>query len=388
MLPRPAYELALTDENFKFPQIWRSNIAVDQRLPWGWTGTAEFLYNRDVNGVYYINANLPAAQGRFAGADSRPRWVGPSCSGAPVSPCVTRLNNQAGNQVQNAIVLKNQNEGRSWNVAGSLEKTTRGGLWVKAAYSYGEARNTVDPGSIAFGSWNNNPHAGDPNNPGIAYAISNPGHRVFAAASYTREYFGFGKTTMSVFWEAMSPATFNVTDRSYTFAGDLNGDGGTSNDLIYIHRDVSEMNFQAFTLGTRTFTAAEQAQAWNAYIEQDAYLSKRRGQYAERGALLAPIVRRIDASLSQDIFRDLGGRRHGLQARVDVLNFGNLLKSEWGVGQRYINTQPLTNPGVDAAGRATYRLRVVNNALMAKSLENTAGLSDVYRVQFSLRYSF
>ena len=42
--------------------MWRSNIAVDRRLPGGITGTAEFIYNRDVNGIYYINANLPAAQ--------------------------------------------------------------------------------------------------------------------------------------------------------------------------------------------------------------------------------------------------------------------------------------------------------------------------------------
>jgi hypothetical protein len=42
----------------------------------------------------------------------------------------------------------------------------------------------------------------------------------------------------------------------------------------------------------------------------------------------------------------------------------------------------------DAAGRAQYRLRAVSNELMTKSLENTAGLNDVWRVQFSLRYSF
>jgi hypothetical protein len=387
--PASSYELALTDADFKFPQIWRNNIAVDQRLPWGWTGTAEFLYNRDVNGIYYINANLPAAQSQFAGADARARWVGPSCTAnPPISPCSTRLNNEAGNQVQNAIVLKNQNEGRSWNAAGSLEKNSRAGLWVKAAYSYGEAKNTVDPGSIAFGSWNNNPHPGDPNNPGVGYAISTPGHRIFAAASYTREYFGFGKTTVSVFWEAMPTPTLNVTDRSYTFAGDLNGDGGTSNDLLYIHRDTSEMNFQPFAAGGRTFTADEQAQAWNTYIAQDDYLSKRRGQYAERGALVPPLVRRFDASLAQDIFTSLAGRRHGFQFRVDVLNFGNLLNSDWGVARRFINTQPLTNPGVDAQGRATYRLRVVNNELMTRSLENSALLTDVYRVQFSLRYNF
>jgi len=67
--------LALTDPRFKFPQLWRSNIAVDQRLPWGLTGTAEFLYSKDVNGIAYINANLPAAQTTFTGADARPRWT-------------------------------------------------------------------------------------------------------------------------------------------------------------------------------------------------------------------------------------------------------------------------------------------------------------------------
>jgi hypothetical protein len=64
----------------------------------------------------------------------------------------------------------------------------------------------VNPGSIAFGSWNNNQHAGDPNNPGLGYSFDSPGHRVFVAASYSREYFNFGGTTISVFWEAFHGA--------------------------------------------------------------------------------------------------------------------------------------------------------------------------------------
>lgn len=50
--------------------------------------------------------------------------------------------------------------------------------------------------------------------------------------------------------------------------------------------------------------------------------------------------------------------------------------------------QPLTNAGVDAQGRATYRLRAVNNRLITSSLEPTTSLFDVYRVQFSVKYSF
>src|SRR5690606_3226444 len=49
--PASQYELAFTDLDFKFPQVRRTNIAVDQRFG-GWTGTAEFIYNKDVNGIY------------------------------------------------------------------------------------------------------------------------------------------------------------------------------------------------------------------------------------------------------------------------------------------------------------------------------------------------
>jgi hypothetical protein len=368
--PASSYELALTDPDFKFPQIWRSNIAVDQRLPWRLTGTVELLYNKDVNGIYYINANLPAAQTTFAGADNRSRWT----------------NNRIHSHIFNAVVLKNQSVGSSWNFATSLSRTTQFGLSLRGAYSYNMSKNTVDPGSIAFGSWAGNPHFGDPNNPGIGRSSpfgGSLGHRVFALASFSREYFRFGATSLSLYWEAR-----NNGNTSYVFAGDMNLDGGSGNDLIYVPRDISEMNFQTFTQGGRTFTAAEQAQAWDAYINQDKYLRERRGQYAERGAVLLPMVRRADLSVTQDVFASLRGRRHAFQIRADILNLGNLLNSDWGVGQRLIRNQILTNGAADAQGRATYRMVVVNNALLANSFEPTTFQSDVYSFMISLRYTF
>lgn len=370
--PAASYELALTDPDFTFPQLWRSNLAIDRRLPWGWTGTAEFIYNRDVNGVYYINANLPAAQSAFTGVDARPRWA----------------SNRIHSHVSNAVVLKNQNEGSSWNMAGSLTKSFRDGFSFKGAYSYGESKNTIDPSTIAFGSWNNNQHSGDPNNPSIGFSTASPGHRVFVAASYTKEYFSFGGTTLSAFWESRQNNT------NYTLSGDLNGDGGTSNDLIYIPRNTSEMNFQAFTAAGRTFTAAQQAEAWETLIAQDNYLSKHRGEYARRGAVFLPMVSRIDLSVAQNLFTNIRGRRNSFQIRADILNFGNLLNKNWGVGQRLVTAQPLIVPTAaqggpaDAQGRAQYRLRTINNELITTPLEYAAGLGDVYRFQISLRYSF
>jgi len=361
--PASSYELALTDPNFKFPQVWRTNLAVDRKLPWGLIGTGEFIYNRDVNGIYYINANLPAAQTSFVGADVRPRWT----------------SNRIHSNVSNAIVLKNQDVGRSWSGSASLQKTFRQGM-LRSAYTYYEAKNTVDPGSIASGSWFNNRHSGDPNDPGLAYSAQ--GQRFFVAGSYRFEYLKFGATTFSGFFEGYSQG-----NASYYFSGDLNGDGGTGNDLVYVPRDTSEMNFVPIT-GSVPFTAAQQAAAWEAYINQDSYLGSRRGQYAERNGVTLPWVWRLDFAVAQDLFKDVGSNRHSLQVRADILNFTNLLNSDWGVGQRLVNTQPLISRGADAEGRAQYQLRVVNNQLLSKSLESTAGQSDVYRVQFSLRYSF
>ncbi len=375
-------ELNVTDTDFKFPQVWRNNIAVDHRLPGDITATAEFIYNRDVNGIYYINANLPQAQSAFTGADNRQRFVGTACGSGTVGPCVNRINNTAGNQITSAIVMKNQDVGRSWNLAFSAAKPNFHGLSARAAYSYGQAKNTIDPGSTAFASWSGNANPGDANNPGLSYSGQSAGHRGFVQASYTRRYFGFGATSISVFAEART-----IGNTSYIFAADANGDGANG-DLIYIPRDKAEMNFVAFTAGGNTFSVDQQADAFEAYIQQDKYLKAHRGQYAKRGAVFLPLLKRADLSLTQDLFRNIKGKRNSGQFRIDINNVGNMLNSDWGTSQRVIRNNILTSPGVDAQGRLTYRMQVVNNQLLTKSFEKTSALADVYQFMLSFRYSF
>lgn len=366
--PASSYELALTEPSFKFPQIWRSSIATDVKLPFGMVGGAEFIYSKDVNGIYYINANQSDPSTTFVGADNRPRWT---------------AGNRINSFITSAVVLKNQNVGKTWNLAFSLERPFANGLWFKGAYSYGEAKNTVDPGSIAFGSWNNNQHSSNPNNPGLGFSGASAGHRFFGTFSYRKEYFKFGATTVSMFWETRTGG-----NASYAFSGDLNGDGGTSNDLIYIPRDTSEMNFEQFTSGGTTFTVAQQTAAWEAFISQDPYLSKNRGKYAERGAAFLPFTTNVDLSVAQEIIARIGKTQHKFQLRADILNFGNLLNHDWGVGKSFNSTQPLIARGADASGKALYRLRNFGTNLISGSYNPTAGAGDVYRIQIGLRYIF
>lgn len=368
--PASAYELALTDPNFKFPQIWRSNIGVDQKLPFGFIGTVEFMYSKDVNGIYYINANQTKPNAKFSGADERPRWT---------STAARKINQK----IDNAIVLKNQNVGYYWNVTAALEKPFSDNWFFKAAYNYGVAKNTVDPGSIAFGSWNNNQHSANPNDPGLGFSFASPGHRVIGAVTYKLDYFDFGSTTFTLFLEG-----FTQGNASYVFSGDMNGDGGTSNDLIYIPKDKSEMYFEQFTASGKTFTIDMQKDAWEAFIQQDEYLSKNRGKYAERGAVFMPMVWRADFSIIQEFYTELLGKKNSLQFRLDILNITNLLNKNWGVGDVFTTTSPLIFRSVASDGKPVYRLRNIGDQLISKTFQPSATLFDVYRIQLGVRYIF
>lgn len=372
--PASRYELALTDPSFRFPQIWRSNLAIDQKLPLGLNGTVELIYNRDVNGIYYINANLRETQDAFSGVDNRIRWVG---------------SNRINSKIDNAIVLKNQNVGSSYNIAASIEKPFVNNFFLKVGYSYGVTRNTVNPGSIAFGSWNNNPHTGDPNNPGLGFGANTLGHRAFGALSYKAEYKNGGSTTFSLFFDSYTQGV-----GSYVFSGDLNGDGGTSNDLIYIPKDKSEMNFQEYTASGVTFTRQMQEEAWDAFIDNNAYLSKNRGKYAERGGAWLPMVSRLDLSIVHDLGIKVSESKNALQLRLDILNFTNLINPNWGVGKTFTTLRPLIVPNssqggpADSEGKTQYRLQQFGGKLISEAYQPTATTSDVFRIQLGVRYTF
>jgi len=394
-----SYELDVTDQGFRFPQTWRSNIGIDRRLPWGLVGTLDYIFNRDLNAPVYINGNLPAADAAYTGVDNRPRWVAipgvvPACVtalGAENGPCVTRINNLPGRNITAAYVIKNQDQNRSWNISGALTKPMSNGLTFKGGFNYGVSRSIVEPSSTAGSSWGSaNPIVFDPNNPALAFSANSPGKRVFLAATYSHQYFGWGATTLSAFYDGHTNG-----NTSYVFSGDANGDTVSGNDLIYIPRDTSEMNFKPLTVSGRTFSPADQAAAFEQLIQNDSYLSSRRGQYAERNAVFLPIVNRIDLGLTQDVFASVRGRKHAGQIRLDITNFGNLLNHSWGVGQRLVNSQILTSPSADAQGRLTYNLQTANGALITSSQQTSATIasiisqpSDVYIMMLSFRYTF
>ena len=193
---------------------------------------------------------------------------------------MTRINNAAGNQITNAIVLTNSNAGRSWNFAGSVTKNLQAGLSVQAAYSYGESKTLIDPGSIAAGSFTGNAIFNDPNNPVLAYSASSPGHRTFINATYTKQFFSWGSTSVSAFWTA-----FTNGNTSYVFSGDMNGDTAIRQrpDLHPARSVGDELRARSARPAPRRGPSPphQQAEAFEQYIQNDPYLREHRGEYAQ-----------------------------------------------------------------------------------------------------------
>jgi hypothetical protein len=183
---------------------------------------------------------------------------------------------------------------------------------------------------------------------------------------------------------------------SYVFSNDFNGDGQI-NDLIFVPNKASDLTFANITSGSGAnqvilFTAEQQVEAFEKYISNNEYLNSRRGQYAERNGAVFPWLTRMDFAIAQDFFIYTGKKRNGIQLRLDILNVGNLLNSEWGVGNLTTTNQPLTLASVSTDGVPSYRMATQNIAgkteLLKDSFVKAINIDNVWQAQFGIRYTF
>lgn len=372
------FDIALTEEDYKFPQVWKSNLAVDQKLPFGLVGTVEFLFNKNLNAVHYYNANFEGPTSKFTGVDTRSRFAGNDNG--------VRINDN----VSNAIVLTNKSQGDYKSMTLKLEMPYRKGLWGSMAWTTSNATDFMSAGSIASGSWTGARSVYGNNNLPLSNSDFNIPNRIVGLFGYRLDYGGEfgGSTSISIGYVGSQAGAF-----SYTISGDMNGDRVNNNELIFIPKAATDIKFAPLTVGTTTYTEAQQQAAFEAYIKQDKYLSANRGQYAERNASTIPMLHRFDLSIVQEFFVKVKGKRNTLQFRADILNFGNMLNDSWGVSQRATNPQVLAFSSVNASGEPVYRLATQRNVdgstvLIKDTYQKNSSVFDIWQAQIGLRYIF
>jgi hypothetical protein len=365
------FDLNATVSDFKWPQVWKTNLALDQLLPTNTLMTLEVLYGDNINEIFIRNPNLAPAVGTIPGPDGRVRYGG------------------AGNNRLNAVasggdtyVLDNNGQGYDVSLTAQLRQVFQNGLSATAAYNFTEAKNNMDSTEIAFALWQFNPVEGNPNNYDAGFSQFGYRHRITGSANYRHDWSDMFSTSFGLFFEAAEGGFFTAgrTSRySFTVAGDLNGDGNSGNDLIYIPRSQDEINLVDIPGG---LSAAQQWTALNAFIEQDDYLSEHRGEIAERNGAINPWFSNIDLRILQDVIV----QDHTFQVSLDVLNLGNFLNSDWGVREVVNNAAktPLILTGFNAAGEPLYQFP---GTVTATNIDDPSELSR-WRAQLGFRYLF
>ena len=316
----PSGDMNLFVEDFKLPQVVRASLAVDKTLPWGMVGTLEGIYTKTLNNILYYNLNVKPADRNFAGADNRPYYD---------------RRDEIERPYDRIMVADNTNKGYSYNITAQLQKPFDNGFMASVAYTYGRSMVINDGLSSQNSSqWRYTQNVRGKNDLDLTYSNFDLGSRIIGMLSYRLDYLDHAATTISLFYEGRSGNRFSYIYRGQ-LANDDTGSGSTEADLIYIPRSQDEI---VFTPITRTVdgqevvvTPEQQWQAFNSYIENDEYLSGRRGDYAERNGSRLPFINTLDLRLLQDFYiKTSNGTKHNLQLSFDIFNFTNFINKDWG----------------------------------------------------------
>jgi len=285
------------------------------------------------------------------------------------------------------MVLDNTDQGYSYSLTSQLTFPVVKNLNGMIAYTHTESKDiTGNPGSQAASAWSNNPSVRGQNDLDLSYSQYMTPNRVVGSFSYKLEYAKKFASTLSLYYSGFNDGNF-----SYRYTSDFNKDGVNA-DLIYIPKDASEIIFEDIknSDGTVRHTAQVQSDAFFAYIEQDSYLSQNKGKYAERNGAKYPWYNRVDLKFLQDFYVNTKNSKNTLQLSCDVLNFGNLLNSSWGVRQRQIvsNGAILKYTKLNSANVPMFQMAEVNSKLPTATFENTMTTSSTWGIQIGVRYIF
>ena len=167
--------IVMTDPDFKFPQIFRTNLAFDKRFGQGWLFSMEAIYTKDLNAVRMRNANEKPTNGILTGSDARGRFAAAG-------------DRRLYSNITSAVILENTNKGGGFSFTTAMSKSFANGFYGSFAYTYTTYNEvTSNPGSQASSAWNSNPNVGTQNALEMynsAYVIP---HRIIGTISYRKE---------------------------------------------------------------------------------------------------------------------------------------------------------------------------------------------------------
>ena len=355
---------AAVDPKFKMPQVWKTSVALDYNFPtaFPFSVTGEFIYNKTINGVTISDWSIMNVDGfaRLNGADNR-----------PVYPETFRTDKTK------AFVLENTSKGYGYSASLTVNMAPADGLNLMAAYTHTVSKDLTGlPGSNAESAFTYVPTVEGPNNIKLHNSEYVTPDRFVASATYSDK----SNNHFSLIYEAWRGG-YNY---SYMTSNDMNLDG-YNYDAIYIptNCDVKDNLFR--------FKSEDDMKRFMAFVENDKYLSKNRGNYAEAYSVYSPWVHRLDLSYKHDFKVKIGNTVNKLQLSLDVKNLLNLFNSSWGVSKvmnpKLNGGRILKYEGADAEGYPVFSTPDAVNGNTQIFTPNTA-IGQCWYASVGIKYMF
>jgi hypothetical protein len=360
----------------------RGNLAYDRDLGHGFIAGVEGIYTRFLNSLFYTNIAL------------QDNPIGTGFDGRSLYGTANPQLKVAGRTA--VYDVQNESKDYSYSFTGSLQKRFTKNFGGEIAYTYTQAYDIQSlTSSTAASQWGfGRQYAGRQDALDLAHSAWETPHRFVGNASYT---FHTG-TSLSVIYTGQSGLNFD-----YVSSGDVNGDGRTGNDLLYVPTGLSDPKFPTLAATGATAPDAAMGQAFDDFISKTPCLNSQRGTIMERNSCSTPWTNEFDVSIEQGVqplLRALSVspsliNGQDLSIRLDVINFGNLLNDKWGHQITTSNFSPvfmysqrgIVLPGTTTAANLTngVPLASFNTSLNPFTYNN---VFSNYGMQVSLRYAF
>jgi hypothetical protein len=382
----PPGHVDLLDRRLRMAQTLRAVLAYDRRLPGDLLGTIEVVATRNLSDFVFVNLNL----GEPRGIDGHGRVVYGNIDPSGIARPGVR-----DDAFPSVSELRNTSRNRSSQISTRLEKRFSDGVGGTAFYTYARARDVQTPLRVnvqGMVNWSSRAVSGrhDDLRPGIS--LNDVPHRIVLAGTYRAPWRRWS-TNVSLLYVGEAGSPFTYTAWGAEGRGDLNADGSTGNDPIYVPRNALDPD-EILISGRSDVPDADnspdaQAErelrrrtALEAFIERAPCLRGHRGRILPRNACREPWTHTTIASLRQTI--PFAGR--GVEAQLDVFNLLDVLNRRWGHHRQAASPQLLEHVGQTPEGtvhsRPIFRFDEGARQWMTLSTESS------FQIQVALRYRF
>ncbi len=387
----PAANVDFLSPGLEQPSVWKANLAFETELPalpvvGQLVASAEWLHTRTNNGIFYQHLNLgaPTATGRdgrqlFYRAEGYNVncWNATTGNAITNGACATpsgqsRTRALSNRSFNNVYLAKETSEGQGNAVTLSISKPAATGLGWSLAYTATSAKEVSPLTSSTSGSNWGNRNIFNPNEEALQNSNYLIKDRFTANATWSKAFMADYRTSVGVFYEGRRGKPY-----SWTYINDLNGDGQSGNDLMYIPSapGSGEVVFRG--------GADEERRFWEV-VNAHRPLMEARGGVVGRNDNYAPWVNTFDVRIAQELPGFM--KDHKVSLSFDILNFGNLLNKKWGRIDEinFPSSRSFVNySGLDSQGRYIYSMGTVEDL---RTLQDKG--ESQWALQLTLRYSF